>query len=253
MLERARSVMAQQLRLGDVILRRRTPNSSRRFGSELPRREARGASRDITVNIAAKHSIAQRIYTSTSPRKYTAMDEPPRKRPKTSSPERPPSSPLRKPPRRPSFASPTKASLARNYPNLLPTRTSPRQDLRARGQQAPDLFVDGAGQDVEESSKRPPRAFRAPRRSPLAEAPSVQQNQFSRPAEEALDTEGPKRGTETHQLGPVLEKKKKERARLQREVEELEAHVSRCAKEIQAEQQRAADVALPHAQRADLM
>jgi hypothetical protein len=41
MLERARSVMAQQLRLGDVILRRRTPNSSRRFGSELPRREAR--------------------------------------------------------------------------------------------------------------------------------------------------------------------------------------------------------------------
>jgi hypothetical protein len=41
MLERARSVMAQQLRLGDVILRRRTPNSSRRLGSELPRREAR--------------------------------------------------------------------------------------------------------------------------------------------------------------------------------------------------------------------
>ena len=181
------------------------------------------------------------------------MDEPPRKRRKTSSPVRPPSSPLRKPPRRPSFASPTKASLARNYPNLLPTRTSPRQDSRAGGQQAPELFVDGAGQEVEESSKRPPRAFSAPRRSPLAEAPSVQQNQLSRPAEEALDTEGQQKGVKKPTLDPVLEKKKQERARLQREVEELEAHVSRCTDEIQAEQKRAADVALSHAQRANLM
>jgi hypothetical protein len=51
----------------------------------------------------------------------------------------------------------------------------------------------------------------------------------------------------------VLENKKQERARLQREVEELEAHVSRCTKEIQAEQKREANVDLPHAQRADLM
>lgn len=184
------------------------------------------------------------------------MDEPPRKRRKTSSPVRPPSSPLRKPPRRPSFASPTKASLARNYPNLLPTRTTPRQETRARGQQALELSVDGAGpspKDVEKSSKRPPRASSAPRRSPLPEASGVQQNQLDRPAEEALDTEGHKKGTEKPSLDPVLEKKKQERARLQREVEELEAHVSRCTSEIQAEQQRAADAALSHAQRAGLM
>ena len=251
MLERARSVMSW-LSSSDWETSF-CAAEPRTLAVRLRASEARGASRDITVNIAAKHSIAQRIYTSTFPRSYIAMDEPPRKRRKTSSPVRPPSSPLRKPPRRPSFASPTKASLARNYPNLLPTRTSPRQDIRARGQQAPELFVDGAGQDVEESSKRPSRAFSAPRRSPLAEALNVQQNQLSRPVEEALDTEGQKRGTEKHPLDPVLEKKKKERARLQREVEELEAHVSRCTNEIQAEQKRASDVALPHAQRADLM
>lgn len=184
------------------------------------------------------------------------MDEPPRKRRKTSSPVRPPSSPLRKPPRRPSFASPTKASLARNYPNLLPTRTTPRQDTHARGQQALELSIDGASpspKQVEESSRRPPRAFSAQQRFPLAEAPSVQQKQLSRPAEEALGTEGQKKGIEKPPLDPVLDKKKQERARLQREVEELEAHVSRCTNEIQAEQQRAADVALPHAQRADLV
>jgi hypothetical protein len=73
------------------------------------------------------------------------MDEPARKRRKTSSPAEQPSSPLKRPPRRPSFASPTKASLARNYPNLLPTRPtaaaspsrpSSRGDLLSRGKQA---------------------------------------------------------------------------------------------------------------------
>ena len=68
-----------------------------------------------------------------------------------------------------------------------------------------------------------------------------------------MGTEGQKKGIEKPPLEPVLDKKKQERARLQREVEELEAHVSRCTNEIQAEQQRAADVALPHAQRADLV
>lgn len=55
------------------------------------------------------------------------------------------SSPLKQPPRRPSFASPTKASLARNYPGLLPERpssglatssASERADLLARGKEA---------------------------------------------------------------------------------------------------------------------
>jgi hypothetical protein len=54
-----------------------------------------------------------------------AMDEPSRKRRKTSSPA--PSSPRGQPARRRSFASPTKASLARNYPSLLPPQ-SPARD-----------------------------------------------------------------------------------------------------------------------------
>jgi hypothetical protein len=73
------------------------------------------------------------------------MDEPPRKRRRTSSPLEKASSPLKKPARRPSFASPTKASLARSYPDLLTSRTlstdspaklSPRKDVLARGKQA---------------------------------------------------------------------------------------------------------------------
>ncbi|KAH4939245.1 hypothetical protein HBI67_064850 [Parastagonospora nodorum] len=66
------------------------------------------------------------------------MDEPARKRRRTNSPTDRESSPLRKPARRPSFASPTKASLARNYPNLLPSRpTSAGSPSRpSRGKQA---------------------------------------------------------------------------------------------------------------------
>ena len=76
---------------------------------------------------------------------YFTMDEPPRKRRRTSSPLEKASSPLRKPARRPSFASPTKASLARNHPDLLTSRTlstdspaksSPRKNVLARGKQA---------------------------------------------------------------------------------------------------------------------
>lgn len=52
---------------------------------------------------------------------------------------------------------------------------------------------------------------------------------------------------------PELLKRKQEKARLQYEIEELEAQVSRCANEIVAEQQRAADDVLPPAQRTDLM
>jgi hypothetical protein len=86
------------------------------------------------------------------------MDEPARKRRKTSSPAERSPSPLRKAPRRPSFASPTKASLARNYPNLLPTQpTSARSpsrpnDLVARRKQA-RAFVLGET-DVQETLNR---------------------------------------------------------------------------------------------------
>jgi hypothetical protein len=86
------------------------------------------------------------------------MNEPARKRRKTSSPAERSPSPLRKAPRRPSFASPTKASLARNYPNLLPNQPtsagSPSRpsDLVARGKQA-RAFVLGET-DVQETLNR---------------------------------------------------------------------------------------------------
>lgn len=215
------------------------------------------------------------------------MDEPPRKRRKTSSPVRASSSPLRKPPRRPSFASPTKASLARNYPELLPTRTPPRKNFRTGGEQARTLALDGAehspryaeksheepadpqasqphnivevqevprrGVLLSSPSKRPPRAVSATRRSPLAEAPAVQQNQRTRRVEEALDTDGLNKKTRKFPLDPEFGKRKQEKARLQREVQELEAQVSRCTNEIAVEQQRAEDASLLPAQRADLM
>lgn len=76
------------------------------------------------------------------------MDEPPRKRRKTASPnatELTPS-PLKKHPRRPSFASPTKASLARFNPSLLQTG---REALIKRGKQARAFIFGG---DAEESA-----------------------------------------------------------------------------------------------------
>lgn len=72
------------------------------------------------------------------------------------------SSPLKRPPRRPSFASPTKASLARNYPSLLPTRLSPsesgpprppsRADILARGKQAREYIL--GDKDTQDQSRR---------------------------------------------------------------------------------------------------
>ncbi|KAH6616630.1 hypothetical protein C7974DRAFT_48481 [Boeremia exigua] len=208
------------------------------------------------------------------------MDEPPRKRRKASSPLQAPSSPLRKPPRRPSFASPTKASLARNYPNLLPTRTPPRDDIYARTKQAGasilDEHSDSPADGVEEvelsaskapeahkgpnrdtlfasPSKRPPHGSGAVSRSPLKDAPALQQNQLTRPVEDTSDADVQDEKTEKSYLDPTIEQRKREKARLQREVEELEAQVSRCTKEIMAEQQRAADDTLLPAQRTDLV
>ncbi|KAF2799585.1 hypothetical protein K505DRAFT_370894 [Melanomma pulvis-pyrius CBS 109.77] len=80
------------------------------------------------------------------------MDEPARKRRRTTPPDERgrQSSPLKKPPRRPSFASPTKASLARFNPNLLPsTSSTPRPDSRgqllARGNQALQYIYSDTG------------------------------------------------------------------------------------------------------------
>lgn len=77
--------------------------------------------------------------------KTSVMDEPPRKRRKTASPgahERE-SSPLKKPPRRPSFASPTKASLARFNPNLLPPRPTSSSSATSRPDSRGDILNHG--------------------------------------------------------------------------------------------------------------
>ena len=215
------------------------------------------------------------------------MDEPPRKRPKTSSPAQHEPSQLRKPPRRPSFASPTKASLARNYPNLLLARTPPREDVQSRMDQARRRAIhgtgtadegdeDGAQEQTELGSsppqgghddlkrrrqglifssptKRPPRPKGALRRSPLAPAPSDQHNQLTRPVEDALDGDREQDKVKKSFLDPEIEKRRREKLRLQREVEELEAQVTRCTNEIATEQQgKTPNVLLPP-QRTDLV
>jgi hypothetical protein len=265
------------------------------------------------------------------------MDEPPRKRRKTSSPAERSPSPLRKPPRRPSFASPTKASLARNYPNLLPTRPTPagspsrptgRGDLLARGKQA-RAFVLGET-DVQEALRREaapedptrstvspsqellpnarnttPRARKAaykgapvttgtvdedelpttpsqrgleeqdgPRRGVLFSSPSkrpprvkgpVTQSPLrlkAPPVQEASSTQhiqdGPQETNTQEGLAkreptdPEVEKRQREKARLQRELAELETQVSRCTEEIVKEQQRSDTETLRTADRAKL-
>lgn len=256
------------------------------------------------------------------------MDEPARKRRRTNSPDAP-SSPLRKPPRRPSFASPTKASLARNYPNLLPARSTTagakrldsRGDIFARGKQArafilgetdmqEQLSQEAAGYDGREEedisaqsatprakrparpqsvpiasdaldededlpstptqmgleeqdgprrgilysspSKRPPRMKGAVKQSPLRpKAPPVQQI-TPREEEGPEDAEPQEAVPKKQPLDPEFEKRKQERARLQREVEELEAQVARCTEEIVKEQQRGQNEPLRASERESL-
>lgn len=252
------------------------------------------------------------------------MDEPARKRRRTNSPEERASSPLRKPPRRPSFASPTKASLARNYPNLLrPTsagspgpRPSSRGDILARGKQArafvlgetdmqqelsqealgevesrvvtgkqqnpaldqnvtprarkttgqrgapiltsaleeeeQDLPTTPSQRGLEEQdgprrgvlfsspSKRPPRIVDPVKQSPLKQKAQVHKDALVNSIGREPDNTENQSGLENKQpLDPALEKKKHEKARLQRELEELEAQVLKCTDEIVKEQQRA--------------
>ncbi len=267
------------------------------------------------------------------------MDEPARKRRRTNSPQEPErqSSPLRKPPRRPSFASPTKASLARNYPNLLPptstkgetSKSGSRSGVLARGKQA-RAFVLGetdsqgdSNQNVLEDtaepatavqqrfsrtgketpragktagskttptftnpvdedegdlpmtpsqrglqeqdvprrgvlfsspSKRPPRVKDPVKQSPLKpKARTIQADTVAQPAEEIPDEIQEPDAAETKQgPDPEVEAKKQEKARLQREVEQLEAQVARCTEEIAQEQQRAPEQALRSTERSAL-
>lgn len=261
------------------------------------------------------------------------MDEPARKRRKTSSPAERPSSPLRKHPRRPSFASPTKASLARNYPNLLPprpstsgppSRPSSRGDILARGKQArafvlgesdlqsvldeeatregatqedrlpaqntppraqkaagarrtpgatdavdeeePDLPTTPSQRGLEEQdgprrgvlfsspSKRPPRAKGSVKQSPLRpKAPSVQEAPSTQHIEDGPEDEGTQDIAGKKQPpDPEVEKRKLEKAKLQRQVAELDAQVSQCTEEIVKEQRRRPGEALRLTVRTDL-
>lgn len=102
-------------------------------------------------------------------------------------------------------------------------------------------------------SKHSPHASSVVKRSPLAKARPAHQNQLNRPVEETSNPDGQTDKAKKQPLDLGIEKMKQERARLQREVEELEAQVSRCSYEIVTEQQRKQDVALLPAQRADLM
>jgi hypothetical protein len=146
------------------------------------------------------------------------MSEPPSKRRRTNSPEERASSPLKQPPRRrPSFASPTKASLARGYPKLLdstsPTKQSPLKS------NAPPVLSDNHTRTLEDG-----------------------------PTEDETQIEAQKR----EPLDPEVERRRREKARLEREVEELEAEMSRCTDEIRKEQQRKPDEALRPSERTEL-
>jgi hypothetical protein len=242
------------------------------------------------------------------------MDEPARKRRRTSSPA--PSSPPRQPQSRPPFASPTKASLGRNYPSSLPPQSPARDQLRARGKQArafvlgetdADADADaqqGLGQDAQgkaegerattssrqngngaqrgderepdlpltpsqrgiegqdaprrgilfsSPSKRPPRVKGPTKQSPLPSKTAVKEPHLARHVQvEHVDTQDVT-GTKRQPPNPEIEKKKQEKARLEHELAELEAQVSRCTQEIAKEQQREDHATLTHSERAEMM
>ncbi|RMZ71643.1 Structural maintenance of chromosomes 1A [Pyrenophora seminiperda CCB06] len=220
------------------------------------------------------------------------MNEPPTKRRRTNSPDDLASSPLRKPPRRPSYASPTKSHLARNYPNLVPSRrstlsASPRRmrpvpgqnGLRREKENGASEIALQTGEDDESElpgtpsqesfegqhqqrggaifssspSKRPPRAKRPVRQSPpRKKAPAVQLDDITRTVEDG-PTQAETQPVAQQRQPPDPEiKKREQKARLQRKVEELEAEVSRCVEEIAKEQRRAPGETLPPKERDDL-
>jgi hypothetical protein len=212
------------------------------------------------------------------------MNEPPAKRRRTSSASEQPSSPLRRPPRRPSFASPTKASLARNYPNLL-TSVSPRRNrqggvlathgFRGREESEAELPSESDEQELpgtplqndratskqprrgilfSSPSKRPPRVRDPVKQPPLSSrAPAVQSDDFTGSVEDGpLEDTTQELGNKRQPPDPEIERRKQERARLQREVEELESQVSRCIEEVTKEQRRGPEDSLQPLERDSL-
>jgi hypothetical protein len=236
------------------------------------------------------------------------MDEPARKRRKTSSPA--PSSPTGQPAERPSFAPPIKASLGRNYSNLPPPQSPARDQLRALGKQArafvlgeadvqqghsrdvrekledeqattpsrqntngtrrrdeaePDLPLTPSqrgtnGQDAPRGilfsspSKKPPRAKGLTKQSPLqSKTSAVKQPHLAQPVEIEHDGSQDATGKKGQPPDPEIERRKQEKARLEHELRELEAQVSRCTQEIAKEQQREVGAILTHSERIDMM
>lgn len=218
------------------------------------------------------------------------MDEPARKKRRTLSPRERDrsSSPLKKPPRRPSFASPTKASLARFNPDLIPSvlrkqsgsalgrgkqgrasifnlqsghipgsQPAHGKDIQAKegAAQATSLgyrepaassnrtqAAEGREQELELPTSSSPRAmeYGSPRRgtlfsSPTKRPPRKAVHVRSKPAKSRQD--GEQRTTAREDQtdhtalkweapNPELERKKREKEKLLRELEELEKDIS---------------------------
>jgi hypothetical protein len=103
-------------------------------------------------------------------------------------------------------------------------------------------------------SKRPPRVKDSVKRSPLkSKAPAVQSDGLATSVEDGPADEDTEHARQRQPPDPEVERRKQEKARLQREVEELEAEVSRCVEEVVKEQRRTPEEALRPTERADLM
>jgi hypothetical protein len=89
-------------------------------------------------------------------------------------------------------------------------------------------------------SKRPPRV-RDPVKQPppTSRAPAVQPDDITGPIEDGPVEDVTQEAVQERQPpDPEIERRRQEKARLQREVEELEAQVSRCIDEVVKEQRR---------------
>jgi hypothetical protein len=103
-------------------------------------------------------------------------------------------------------------------------------------------------------TKRPPRVKAPVKQSPLRpKAPAVQSNEVTRTVEDRPADGNTQDGVQKKQPpNPEIEERKREKARLQRELEELESQVSRSIEEILKEQRRSPNEALRLTDRADL-
>jgi hypothetical protein len=131
-------------------------------------------------------------------------------------------------------------------------------DVGARADEEPDLPTTPSQQGLEEQdeprrgvlfsspSKRPPRAMGPVKHSPLRpKAPPVQEASPTQHIEDGPDDTQARNGVKrAHTPDPEVEKKKQEKARLEREIAELEAQVTQCTQEITKEQQRSPAEAL---------